>query len=219
MPLADALLDALAVLFPVDCAGCGEPDRSVCDGCRAQLVPHVARFALPDGTPAAAGLAYEGTVRAVVAGLKERGSGALAGALAPALAAASAEFGGGRTWAVRVPPSRAGLRRRGFDPVAMLASRAGLPVLPRALKPVRAAGEQKRLGLEERRTNRQGSLVAARPLSGIRVLVVDDVATTGSTLAEAARALRAAGADVVGAAVVAHTPRRRRSTDTQGTPQ
>lgn len=220
MPLADALLDALAVLFPVDCAGCGEPDRTVCDGCRAALVPHVQRFALPDGTPLAAALPYEGVARAVVVALKERGSGGLAQSLAPALAAAVESLATGPpVWVARVPPSRAGLRRRGFDPVAMLAARAGLPVLPRALTVARAGGEQKRLGVEARRVNREGALAAVRPLGGMRVLVVDDIATTGSTLVEAARALRSAGAEVMGAAVVARTPRRSQWPDTQGTPQ
>jgi predicted amidophosphoribosyltransferase len=207
--LADAMLDALAVLFPVDCAGCGAADRAVCDGCRAQLAPRVHRGSLPDGTPFAAGLAYEDVPRAVVAGLKERGSGALALALAPALAAAAAALTDGRpTWVARVPPGRAALRRRGFDPVAMLVARAGLPPLRRALVPARATGEQKRLGVDERRRNRAGAFAAGRQLGGIRVLLVDDVVTTGATLVDAARALREAGGEVVGAAVVAHTPRR-----------
>jgi predicted amidophosphoribosyltransferase len=51
-------------------------------------------------------------------------------------------------------------------------------------------------------------MAARRPLAGRRVLLVDDVVTTGATLAEAARAVRAAGGSVVGAATLASTPLR-----------
>jgi predicted amidophosphoribosyltransferase len=49
---------------------------------------------------------------------------------------------------------------------------------------------------------------ATRRLSGRRFLLLDDVVTTGSTLVEAARALRSAGAEVVGCVTLAYTPRR-----------
>jgi predicted amidophosphoribosyltransferase len=67
---------------------------------------------------------------------------------------------------------------------------------------------QKGLGIAERARNLDGVFALARPVGGVRVLVVDDVVTTGATLAAAAGVLRAGGADVVGAAVLAATPRR-----------
>jgi predicted amidophosphoribosyltransferase len=76
------------------------------------------------------------------------------------------------------------------------------------LRAVRATRDQRSLDLMARRANVAGSLVA-RGVRGRRVIVIDDVVTTGATLAEAARALRAEGAEVVGAATVAATPKQR----------
>jgi predicted amidophosphoribosyltransferase len=68
--------------------------------------------------------------------------------------------------------------------------------------------DQADLTAADRAANLSGALRARFDLRGSRVIVVDDVITTGATLAEAARALRAAGADVRAAAVVAATARR-----------
>ncbi len=70
------------------------------------------------------------------------------------------------------------------------------------------AADQRGLGREDRARNTAGSL-RARGVAGCAVLIVDDVVTSGATLCEAERALRAAGAVVIGAATVASTPRYR----------
>ncbi|WP_225991356.1 ComF family protein [Actinomadura montaniterrae] len=89
----------------------------------------------------------------------------------------------------------------------------GVPVVAvGGLRQCRRVADQAGLGARARRDNLSGALeaVGRAALAGRRVVLVDDVITTGASLAEAARALRAAGADVVAAATVAATPLRRR---------
>ena len=78
------------------------------------------------------------------------------------------------------------------------------------LKKVKATAEQKKLGAADRRTNVAGAfaLRSRADIKGRRVLVIDDVSTTGSTLSEAARALKAGGAAEVYGAVFAKTELR-----------
>jgi ComF family protein len=201
-----AILDALAVLAPVDCAGCGSADRSLCDECRVELQPAVTPRTMPDGSTVFTALRYEGVVRSAVLALKEGGRTDVAFALGQSLSAAlqradqpGAEF-------LAVPTSRAAWRRRGYDPVALLCKKAGVGHA-RVLRTSRATASQKTLGSAGRAHNLHESMNARMPLHGRRFILVDDVVTTGATLAEAARAVRAAGGEVVGHAALAFTPR------------
>ena len=211
-----ALLDAAALVAPVDCAGCGAPDRALCEACAAQLAPDP-RTALLDvapgwSVPLAAGIAYAGAARAAVLALKEDGRTELARPLrAPLLAAlalAYAQPGARGALLVPVPGSPSALGRRGFQPVELLARRAGLATTRAlALRPEPDAGSQKQRSLAER-TRDRAEPVVVRALDGRSVVLLDDVVTSGATLRAAARALARAGAAVVGCAAIAATPRR-----------
>lgn len=210
--IREAFLDAVALVFPGSCAGCDTEGRAVCATCRARLVPDVVARALPDGTPVWSGLAYEGVPRRVILALKEEGRTGLAAALAPALlaAVAVAQLTGARPAGAvlcPIPSSRRSSRRRGYDPVRLLLDRSGLSYarLFRAPNPLVL---QKSLDREHRATNRADAFALSRPVDGLRVVVVDDVVTTGATLAAAVQVLRAGGAEVIGAVAVASTPRR-----------
>lgn len=208
--LRSSLLDAWSVVLPVECAGCGLADRALCEQCRALLAPRV--FATEIGAlMTTSALRYEGPARLVIVAMKEQGrtdvAGPLGAALSAALSAALAASAGSIELAT-VPGSRAAYRRRGYDPVALLLRRAGAPRAARVLVRVRATERQKTLDRAARGVNLAGSLRASRPLSGRRFLLVDDVATTGATLLEAARAVRAGGGIVTGAVVLATTPLR-----------
>lgn len=148
-----------------------------------------------------------------------RGPGGAAGARAVVAAPAVACV------LVPVPSRRAAAIRRGGDPARRLAVAAtaalaacGVEAVCRdALRHVRAVADQAGLGAAARAANLAGALAvrSARTAASLAalardvpVIVVDDVVTTGATLTEAARALRAAGIPVAAAAVVAATPRR-----------
>jgi ComF family protein len=207
-PAREAVLDALAVLFPVDCAGCGAPDRALCSACLASLAASPTVHALAGGIPVVSALRYEGVVRSVVLALKEQGRTDAVPALARPLRTAiegAASRAGGRLVLCPIPGTRAALRRRGYRPVDLLVRRAGFRVA-HLLRHATGTAEQKSLGREDRERNLHGSLRARRPLHGLRVVLVDDVFTTGATLGEAARAVRAGGGEVVAAATLAFTP-------------
>ena len=112
---------------------------------------------------------------------------------------------------VPVPLHPRRLRSRGFNPAALLARTVareiGVPVDPTALLRVRDTESQTGLDRAARRRNVRGAFRARRHLSAPpRVWLVDDVITTGSTVAEAARVLRRAGARAVTAVCAARTP-------------
>lgn len=203
-----ALAEALVLVMPVSCAGCDEPDVALCQDCAAALQPLPHRQDL-DGLEVWSGLRFEGVAGRVLRALKEEGRTALARDLAPALAAAVAAAGDPTCLIVPIPTSRAAFRRRGYRVVELVAARAGVTTTP-LLVTTRQTRDQRRLDQHGRRANVAGSL-RARDAARRRVIVLDDVVTTGATLAEAARALRASGAVVVGAVTLAATPRRRGS--------
>ena len=205
----EALLDALAVLWPVDCAGCGVPDRALCARCRAALTPAVVERE-EGGLRVVSAAEYARVVRRVILSFKQQGRTDVAGPLATALAHAvvHARRAHRDTLLVPVPSSRAALGRRGYDPVRLLLRHAGVRFSP-VLLPARRTAAQKQLGVEQRAANMAGAFVARRRIPGVRVLLVDDVVTSGATLAEATRAIRTAGGEVVGAATLAFTKKGR----------
>lgn len=154
---------------------------------------------------------YEGVARRLVHALKFRGHDILAarcGALMAAAARAQGMDGPPRV-VVPVPSTPRRNRDRGYDPGALLAEavarRLGLAV--RALvSRCREAPPQSSVPAPDRRRNVDGAFAASARSRDLRVLLVDDVMTTGATAFEAARALRAAGASSVDFLVFARTP-------------
>ena len=107
-----------------------------------------------------------------------------------------------RDFTIIVPVPMHPIRRilRGFNSserlARVLASETGVP-MANALKRLRNTPQQSRLSAEERRSNLRNAFAAVRPLEGERILLTDDVRTTGTTARECARTLLAAGAKSV----------------------
>ncbi|GAA2344602.1 phosphoribosyltransferase family protein [Streptomyces caniferus] len=212
------------LVLPVDCAGCGRPRTELCAECRRALARdgcgarRVRPWPSPAGLPRVwAGAPYADEVRAVLLAHKERGALRLAGPLGEVLAGAVRGLrpGGGPHLLVPVPSARRAVAGRGHDPVrrtALAAARelrrsgVGARVLA-VVRQRRAVSDQAGLSARQRLANVAGALevrgAAGRLLTGRSVVLVDDLVTTGATLAEASRVVTAAGGRVIGAAVVA----------------
>lgn len=201
--------DLTDLVLPAECGGCGRPRAVLCPECRAALTGvapcRVRPVPEPSGLPVVhAAAPYEDAVRATLIAHKERGALALAGPLGTALAGAVRAGGGGPVLLVPVPSARRAVRARGHDPARRIAlaaagelRRTGTPArVAGVLRQRRAVADQSGLDSRQRLDNLAGALeVAARGtrlLGGGAVVLVDDLMTTGASLAEAARAVRAA---------------------------
>lgn len=204
------------------CAACAAPGPVLCRDCAAFL-----RSLPPAAVPVRPGVpctyargAYADQLRAVILACKERQGLTLVPVLADlvtgsALALLRDRWTSGPVLVVPVPSARATRAERGFDLTGSMASslaavlrhRAGLDARAcQALRPARRAVDQAGLSVQQRAANRRAGLVARTGPPG-QVVLLDDLVTTGATLAESARALQQVGHTVLGAGVVAATPR------------
>lgn len=204
---ASALADLRDVLVPPRCAGCGLAGSWFCPDCRDASDPITRRLG---ALALVAAGAHEGPLRDAIHRLKygnEPGLAAELGALVAARVAADLARGVrlDALVPVRLHPRRE--RERGYDQARALVSVAsrvtGVPVRA-AVHRLRSGPAQATLGQRARQDNVRGAFAGvAGALRGLAVGLIDDVATTGATLLDAAAAARACGARDVRAYVVA----------------
>lgn len=160
--------------------------------------------------PLRAFAAYSGAMAEAIRRYKYGGHVELARPLGDLLRGVARAAAPGRVLVVPVPLHPRRLAERGYDQVALLsaavARELGAPHGVRALRRSRHTPRQAELDREARRSNVEAAFELGADVAGRRVLLVDDVSTTGSTLAACVTALRRGGAHVTGALVLARTP-------------
>lgn len=195
--LCAACWDALTFLEGPACACCGLPFEldagveALCGACLADP---------PQFHRARAVLAYDRASRGMILGFKHADRTAAAPAFAAWMARSGRDLLADCDLIVPVPLHRWRLFRRRYNQAALLANAigriAGRRSCPDALKRLRHTPMQGSLGVRMRRQNIRGAIGAARPeqVRGRRVLLIDDVFTSGATVGECAKSLLAAGA-------------------------
>ncbi|HPU20115.1 MAG TPA: ComF family protein [Alicycliphilus sp.] len=228
-----ATLAALGARLPSQCAVCHAwPAQRLCAACCARFAPRLARCATcacvvhggvaqcgqcllhpPPLDACLAAVDYGYPWSQLLAQFKFQDDPGWATALAALMrqTPGAQELLEQADWVLPVPLAPGRLRHRGYNQALLLARRlAGAHVRPDLLLRTREAEAQAQLTRAQRLRNLRGAFVLeplrAQQLAGRRVLLVDDVMTTGATLHAAAAPLREAGVAHVGALVLARTP-------------
>lgn len=191
------------LVIPRHCAACGQAGDVLCGGCGKELDRHAPlRRVAVDGVPPVVALgSYEGALRRAVLSAKFRSCSGIATIIGHRLAAyIDWQIDG----IVPVPLHPLRMQERGYNQSARLAvaigAQTGVTCIDGAIERIRHTRPQSRLDLTHRTENVAGAFargLRARAVRGLRVLLVDDVLTTGATASACSSALLEAGAAVV----------------------
>ena len=205
----------LNLLFPPKCPFCGKVQDvpGICPNCEKDLPWIPGAEALregPGGLRCAGAVWYEKTVRDALLRLKFQGASEIAEPLGELIARCAAEqFGGEFDTVTWVPVSKKRLRKRGYDQSELLARSACRfwDIQPGRLleKKVDNPAQSGFHDGAARRANVLGVYEAVGDVAGKRILLIDDICTTGATLIECTRVLEDAGAEQVVCVAVALT--------------
>ncbi len=208
---------AIDLIFPINCTGCGREGGIICNDCAGGLPLLRPPYCRICAAPGADGLCtwcsqyprgfeslrapyqFEGAIREAVHALKYRGMRAAAETLGGLMTEYLQQNPVQCNVLVPVPLHSSRLRSRGYNQSALLAREIGrrldIPVQEDLLERLINAGPQvESQTREERRSNVAGNFACKSDATGQAVLLIDDVATTASTLSECAQSLKEAGA-------------------------
>jgi ComF family protein len=197
---------AAALLAPPRCGACAAPcaaDEAICAVCAAELSSaRRGETVIPGVGPVIWAAPYGGVARELVGALKFQRRLGLGAVLAESIAIALGPCPPAIA-VVAVPAAPGRRRRRGFDPAELIAEALAARLGLAAAAPLRRADGPRQVG--RRRAERLLAPPRIWPVAGApaRVLLVDDVLTTGATLKACASALRRSGATEVRASVFA----------------
>ena len=214
------------MIFPPVCGGCGKAGSRWCAECRQRLqilngtlcevcglpqdtegICNTCRADRPRFHALRAWAVFEDPVRKALHKLKYRRDVGLGDALAAQMAGYVRELNWDMDMIVPIPLGRQRYKERGYNQVGMIAKplalALGVEFAPKALARRKETQSQVGLSKEERQRNVEGAFLAGAGVNGKNILVLDDVATTGSTLSSSAGALFASGAKNVYALTVA----------------
>lgn len=205
----------LDILFPRRCLSCGEKGRLACDNCLSKLSPP-----LKNKIALAVWSYDEPLVRKIIWKLKYSGLSSLADELSPHLlnlileeVSERAAFSGAKILVIPVPLSTKRQKARGYNQAARLAQSLAkllpdyLDYAPHLLLKIKDTESQVKMKSRAARLhNLRGAFTVPEPakIEGRNILIIDDVLTTGATIEEVTKTLKAAGAGDTLAAVLAH---------------
>ena len=202
------------LIFPSRCIGCSQLGISICSLCRKSWHPHIYHrdlSILSQTYPVVSAVKYSPIASKVLLSAKESGQSAadqlLISAISHALTFFTKKYGVGDL--VGIPSRKSATRKRGrnfmVEITKSVAIAESIKVLD-ILQHTRSVRDQSQLDSEQRSRNIAGALTASKNSSKLDshgntgpLIIVDDLITTGATLAEAIRALRTAGYAVIGA--------------------
>ncbi len=214
----------LALLYPVRCPICGKvifPHEDFCNECRKDLPKYCGNFNIKGAESFIAPFEYNAKIAPAILLMKNgiRGNAPYALGLAAAEHIKNHGIHRQSDMIIPTPLHPADKRKRGFNQSELIAKEIGrilnINVCTKCVEKVRITRPQKLLSKNERKNNLKDAFAVKAPeiIREKRILLIDDVCTTGSTLAELTRVLRQNGAAAVYCVCCCKTPIKRDDKD------
>ena len=214
----------ISLIFPTRCPVCSEvifPHEDFCGKCREEITPYTSENSISGADSFTAAFEYNGKISPAIILLKQGVKGNAVYALGKALAEVleSNEISQKIDVIIPIPLYKSDKRQRGFNQAELIAKEVGrilkINISADNVEKIRKTKAQKTLTKKERKVNLKNAFEVKSPekIKGKRVLLIDDVCTTGSTLTNITKLLRNNGAAEIHCAVCCKTPGFKKEVD------